>query len=1100
MRFLHTVHGFPPESRGGTEQYVARLADAQAAGGHEVVVLAGSLHSADPPTLVEDGSARVRVVRYRGLPTRSHHWSEFADPIAEELVRRLLTTDRPDVMHVHHWMDLTSRLVAVAAEVGIPAVVTLHDTWSVCPRIFRLKGDLAYCEEPYRTAPCLTCAPRHPWQGDEEIADLLAERYRHLTAELAAAGRIIVPSQAQRTLLTRLTGLSPERFELLPHPPLVVFPRQDPAPGSSTGERPLRIGCLGSLAPHKGQDVLLRALPLLPAAPPCEVHLFGSPEDRSFSSALRALAGRIPVRFHGLYGPEELQRADLDVAVFPSLAPESFSFTLDEALQLGLPVIVSDRGALAERAGDAGLVVPAGDPEALAKAIRRLLEDPGLLSALRAALRDRSPDGIEAHLARLDRLYDSARRLPAAPMPRGEEIAVEARLRYRQVLEREARIQAQAAGVQALEAERAQLKGRVERLESRTRVLETRTQALTRQLDHAQTSLHIITQTRGWRFLCLVREVMGSRSLSPARLRSLWRQFLGCFAPAKPYRYTLGEAGGEIERQYQIWLALNTPDERQLEKWRAEARRLRYRPLISLITPVYNVEEPWLRKTIESVRAQAYERWELCLVNDASSAPHIRPVLGACAKADARIRVVHLPERHGIVGASNVAIGMATGEFIGFLDHDDELAPHALYRVAARLNRQPETEVLYTDEDKIDERGYRFYPAFKPNWSPDLLRSMNYIGHLCVLRADLARKLGGFREGFDGSQDYDLLLRATELTERIAHIPDILYHWRVLPGSTAGSLKAKTYAYEAAARALQDSLERRGIPGRVRRPAPGRYAVRYRIQGAPLVSVIVPMRDRVDLTRRCLESLERKTVYRQYEVVIVDNGSVERVSLDFLREAGRRHRVLRYEAPFNFSAIVNRGAREARGEYLLFLNNDTEVISPHWMEAMLEHAQRPEVGAVGARLLYADGRIQHAGVFVMGTPTAVAGHMFKFLPARDPGYLATPRMTANCSAVTAACMMVRRSVFESLSGFDEAFQVAFGDVDFCLRLRDLGLLVVYTPLATLYHHESASRGTLHPPQDDRLLRDRWRRYFEGERDPYWNPHLSVESEIFRLAV
>jgi GT2 family glycosyltransferase len=260
------------------------------------------------------------------------------------------------------------------------------------------------------------------------------------------------------------------------------------------------------------------------------------------------------------------------------------------------------------------------------------------------------------------------------------------------------------------------------------------------------------------------------------------------------------------------------------------------------------------------------------------------------------------------------------------------------------------------------------------------------------------------------------------------------------------------------------------------------------------------MRDRGNLTRQCLESVERKTTYRHYEALIVDNGSAEPASVDFLREAGRRHRVLRYDAPFNFSAIINFAAKQAQGEYLLFLNNDTQVISPHWMGAMLEHAQRPEVGAVGARLLYADGRIQHAGVFIMGIPTAVAGHMFKFLPAKYPGYLAVPRMIQNCTAVTAACMMVRRQVFESVGGFDQAFRVAFGDVDFCLRLRDLGMLVVYTPLATLFHYESASRGTLHPPEDDRLFRDRWRRFFEGARDPYWNPNLSVESEIFRLAV
>ena len=1093
MKIVHAVHGFPPEFRGGTEQYVAKIAEAQAARGHQVTVLAGSHQSSDPPTLAEDVSTPVRVMRYRGLPTRSHHWSEFADPIAEELIRQFLVTERPDVLHVHHWMRLTSRLVAIAAELGIPAAVTLHDTWSVCPRIFRLKGDLSYCEEVYRPDLCQTCAPRQPWQGDDEVAGLLAERYRHLARELEVARQIAVPSRAHQAFLSQVTGLSRDRFELLAHPSLVTLTPSEPASGTVLTPRSLKIGCLGSLVPHKGQDVLLRALPFLPEAPPWEIHVFGSPEDRSFSSTLRTLAGGFPVTFHGVYRPEDLWMTALDVVVFPSLAPESFSFTLDEVLQLGLPVIVSDRGALGERAGDAGVVVPAEDPEALAKAIRRILEDPALLSTLRAQARERSSNPLDAHLARLDVLYDSARRDPISRTISIEEVSAQARRLHRQLLEREAQIRER-------EAQRAHLARQVERLQSRAAVMETQIQGLTIRLDYAQTALHVVTQTRGWRFLSLIREIMGLRSLSLARLRLLWRFFLTCFAPSKPARHALAQARGEIEQQYQIWLALHTPQAGQLEKWRAAARRLRYRPLISLITPVYNVEELWLRRAIESVQGQVYDRWELCLVNDASSAQHIRPVLDTYAKADGRIRVAHLPKRQGIVGASNTGMAMATGEFLGFLDHDDELAPHALYTVAAHLNRSPATDLIYTDEDKIDEQGYRFYPAFKPDWSPDLFRSMNYLGHLCVLRTDLVRKLERFREGFDGSQDYDLLLRATEVTDRIAHIPDVLYSWRTLAESTAGSLTTKTYAYEAAARALEDSLRRRGVLGKVRRPAPGRYTVRYQIEGTPLVSVIIPMRDRGNLTRQCLESVERKTTYRHYEALIVDNGSAEPASVDFLREAGRRHRVLRYDAPFNFSAIINFAAKEAQGEYLLFLNNDTQVISPHWMEAMLEHAQRPEVGAVGARLLYADGRIQHAGVFIMGIPTAVAGHMFKFLPAKYPGYLAVPRMIQNCTAVTAACMMVRRQVFESVGGFDQAFRVAFGDVDFCLRLRDLGMLVVYTPLATLFHYESASRGTLHPPEDDRLFRDRWRRFFEGARDPYWNPNLSVESEIFRLAV
>jgi GT2 family glycosyltransferase/glycosyltransferase involved in cell wall biosynthesis len=1055
VKLLHAVHGVPPESGGGTEQYVARIAEAQAARGHRVAILAGSLQSADPPVLSPDTSGPVLVLRYHGLPSRQHHWSEFADPIAEELVRDFLSEFRPELLHIHHWMRLTSRLAVVAADLGIPSVVTLHDTWAVCPRTFRLRGDLSFCEEPYAPTLCQTCAPRHPWQGDEEVAGLLAERYRHLTAELAAARRIIVPSEAHRRFLTAAAGLPPERLDLLPHASLGTLPAARPA-GGGPPARPLRIGCFGSLVPHKGQDVLLRALPYLPPTPPWEVHLFGSPENPEFVATLQRLADGFPVHMHGPYSPDALAAADLDVAVFPALAPESFSFTLDEALQLGLPVIVTDRGALAERAGIAGLVVPAGDPDALATAIGRLLEEPGLLAQLRAAS-GRAPIPLESHLARLDALYAAATEQPVARAAGADEPAAQARLRHRQVLERDTLM----GGLAHARRER----------------------------DHALATLRLVTESRGWAFLSLLREGAQLRRPSAERARRLWRLVRRCL-----------RRGGGLDQQYQAWLALHVPDAGQLERWRETVSRLRYRPLVSLITPVYNVAEPWLIKAIESVRAQVYGTWELCLANDASSAPHIRPILDAYGRADARIRVVHLPERQGIVGASNAALELATGEFVGFLDHDDELAPHALYAVVADLNRDPATDLVYSDEDKIDEAGRRFEPAFKPDWSPDLFRSFNYLGHLCIVRRELVRKVGGFRPGFDGSQDYDLWLRVSERTDRIAHVPDVLYSWRTLPGSAAGSITAKPYAYQAAAAALQESLDRRGIAGHVEQPAAGRYHVRYRLRATPLISVVVPMRDRAALTRRCLTSLERRTTYRPHEVVIIDNGSVEPASRRLLDDARRRHQVVRHEAPFNFSALVNRGARHATGDYLVFLNNDTEVVTPDWLQAMLEHAQRTEVGAVGAQLLYPDGRLQHAGVFIRGTPTAVAGHRFKLLGPRDLGYLGIPRSIGNVSAVTAACLMVRRAVFEAVGGFDEAFRVAFGDVDFCLRLRERGFLVVYTPLATLYHHESATRGMLHPPADDRLFRVRWRRFFEGARDPYWNPNLAVETESLGLAL
>jgi GT2 family glycosyltransferase len=442
---------------------------------------------------------------------------------------------------------------------------------------------------------------------------------------------------------------------------------------------------------------------------------------------------------------------------------------------------------------------------------------------------------------------------------------------------------------------------------------------------------------------------------------------------------------------------------------------------------------------------------------------------------------------------------MAAGEFVALLDHDDELAPHALYAVAARLDREPETDLVYSDEDKVDGHGRRFQPAFKPDWSPDLFRSMNYLGHLCVVRTALARKVGGFRPGFDGSQDYDLLLRVAEATQRIAHVPDVLYSWRTVAGSAAGSLTAKPYAYQAAARALQESLDRQGVAGHVEPVAPGRYTVRYRVEGAPLVSVVVPARAGDSPLRRCLGTLQQKTAYSRYEVLLVESGEGTAASRlpDALRD---RVRGRRYEGPGNAAAVLNAGAAGAGGDYLLFLHDDIEIVSPEWMTALLEHAQRPSVGAVGGRLLYPDGRLQQAGLFLRDVPGDVAGYRFRGLPAGKPGYLGLPGVTANVSAMSAACLMVRRHDFEALGGFDEAFRDGLGDLDLCLRLREQGRLVVYTPLATLYHHAAAPEGPPTPGAATQLFRRRWPAFFEGRRDPYWNPNLSVEREGVELAL
>jgi GT2 family glycosyltransferase len=549
------------------------------------------------------------------------------------------------------------------------------------------------------------------------------------------------------------------------------------------------------------------------------------------------------------------------------------------------------------------------------------------------------------------------------------------------------------------------------------------------------------------------------------------------------------------DADYQRWLEQRRPSDELWAGWRAALGTLKAQPLISVVVPVHHVEERFLRAMIDSVRAQVYPYWELCLADDGTTQPHVARVLAEYAQRDVRIKAVRLMTNVGISGASNAALALARGTFVALLDHDDELAPEALLEVARRLDEAPELDLIYSDEDKKDLHGRRVEPYFKPDWSPELLLSCNYVCHLCVYRKSVLEQIGGFDSRFDGAQDYDLLLRVSEHTARIAHIPRVLYHWRMVPTSTSGSAHAKPQAWEAGRRALEFALERRKTAGAVAMAAPGRYSVRYALKRQPKISIIIPTRDRVSLLKACIDSIRTMTSYENYELLIVDNQSTDPATLAYLCELGGSARVLRREVPFNWSDLNNFAVAHATGELLLFLNNDVEVLAPDWLEAMLEHAQNEQVGAVGARLLYPDDRVQHAGV-TLGIG-GVAGHAFRGAPDSDPGYQALSSLIRNCSAVTGACMLVRREVFEQLGGFDTALRVAFNDIDFCCRVRAAGYRIVYTPHARLHHHESASRGSLHPPDDDALMRRRWHAVIAGG-DPYYNANLSLNHEDFRL--
>jgi GT2 family glycosyltransferase len=520
----------------------------------------------------------------------------------------------------------------------------------------------------------------------------------------------------------------------------------------------------------------------------------------------------------------------------------------------------------------------------------------------------------------------------------------------------------------------------------------------------------------------------------------------------------------------------------------------RHDPLVSIIVPIWRTPRWALERCVGSVLAQTARDWELCLCDDASGDADLSAYLKSLRHIDRRIKIVELKVNGGISVASNAAIAIARGRFVAFLDHDDELAPCALEDVERAIMAAPDVDVLYSDEDKIDATGERFDPLFKPEWSPDLLLSFAYICHLTVIRRTLLNELGGLRSEFDGSQDYDLSIRATERARRIVHIPEVLYHWRTLPGSAASDTPgaiAKPWAYAAGRRAIEDALERRGEAAEVTEVPgyPGRYHVRRKVQSHPLVSVIIPFRDEPALLATCMTSLRIDPGYDRIEFVLVDNGSElpETAALLDRLSSDQQVKVVTVPGAFNWAGINNAAVRQAEGEILLFMNNDIEARSPRWLDALLGHALRPEVGAVGARLLYPDGAIQHAGV-VIGLG-GIAGHPLRGLSSRLPGYNSMAIQTRNCSVVTGACMMTRRDAFDEVGGFNEFLPVAYNDVDFCLKLRERNYLVVYTPLAELVHHESRSRGHTDDLVESRRILSRWADVIAAG-DPYLSKHLS----------
>jgi len=562
--------------------------------------------------------------------------------------------------------------------------------------------------------------------------------------------------------------------------------------------------------------------------------------------------------------------------------------------------------------------------------------------------------------------------------------------------------------------------------------------------------------------------------------------------------------------------------------------KLNYYPFFSIIIPVYNTPPKFLEKAIKSALNQKYDNFEICIADDASDNKNTLKVLKKFEK-EKKIKIIYREKNGNISECMNSALEIAKGDYLVFLDHDDMLSPYSLYENAKVINENSNVKLIYSDEDKIDEKDNRYSPYFKSNWNKDLFFSQNYINHLTVIKKDIVDKIGGFRKGYEGSQDYDLILRSLKYIQdnEIFHIPKILYHWRAIEGSTALNPNAKNYATLAGIRALKDFFKLKNIEViegliphsyKVIYPVPGKSfkelikpfqysAINKKIYSkasdkkikskSPFISIIIPTKDKIDYLKRCIDSIIEKTLYDNYEILIVNNNSTEKKTFEYFDKISKKNnvRVIEYNIPFNYSKINNYAVNEARGDILVFMNNDIEIISENWLCEMIQHNLRDEIGVVGAKLYYENDTIQHAGV-VLGIG-GVAGHSHKYFDRCKSGYFGRLKLIQNFSAVTGALMSVRREIFEKVEGFDENLAVAFNDIDFCLKVREKGYRNLWTPYVEAYHYESVSRGSEDTPQKQErfkkevlYMQNKWKNRLLN--DPYYNPNLTLEREDFSI--
>jgi len=758
--------------------------------------------------------------------------------------------------------------------------------------------------------------------------------------------------------------------------------------------------------------------------------------------------------------------------IFPSLY-EGFGLPPLEAMACGIPVVASNSTSIPETVGNAGLLVNTKNIEELAFAIEKVITDQNLRHDL-----------IIKGISRAKKFN-------------WELTAKKTIDYYKKIINNKSSLKNFKASISHL-------------IFYIKQDFHNENKILNEKIQNLKNELRLIYNSKGWKLLQTLRnikyKIFNSPPLILKKLITSLKNYGIKYTLTKIFNYlTNGKINFINNNKYKLWIKLNEPGIKELKKLQETINNFSYKPLISIIMPVFNVEKKWLEKAILSVQNQIYSNWELCIADDASTRMHIKETLIYWKNKDNRIKIKFLKENKGISIASNEALSLANGEFVGFLDHDDELAPVTLFEVVKLLNKHPDADIIYSDEDKINERGKRSDPYFKPDWSPELILSNMYTCHFSVYRKKIIDKIGGFREGFEGAQDYDLILRISELTNKIYHIPKILYHWRMLTGSTAYNPDSKRYAFKNGLKAIEDAIRRRKENAWVEdvKEYPGSYRIHYNIKRNDLISIIILTKDNAKILNNCLSSIFNKTTYQNYEIIIIDNGSQEDKTFKtfYYWQKKEKVKIETLKIDFNYSKLNNYGVDHSNGSILLFLNNDIEVISNNWLEEMLGFAQRHWIGAVGAKLLYLNNKIQHAGI-ILGIG-GVAGHSHKYFHFESPGYYGRLINISNYSAVTGACLMVRRNIFQEVNGFDENLPIAFNDVDLCLKIRQKGYYNVVLPHVLLYHHESLSRGYENTPQkynrfqkEINYMKNKWGQLLNN--DPFYNPNLTLTKEDFSI--